>query len=109
MTAMMHSESKRHSAPAASRGRLSSLERRRNYMSVALARPGQSITESFLYNSPYLHTPQTGRSGTAGLRAASPSAAELPSSLPVDPARSVRSAEKGLLRKEGEYWTVGYD
>src|SRR5437016_11857375 len=25
------------------------------------------------------------------------------------PARSVRSAEKGLLRKEGEYWTVGYD
>lgn len=26
----------------------------------------------------------------------------------ANPARSVRSAEKGLLRKEGEYWTVGY-
>src|SRR5438874_11731942 len=26
----------------------------------------------------------------------------------ANPARSVGSAEKGLLRKEGEYWTVGY-
>jgi hypothetical protein len=26
----------------------------------------------------------------------------------ANPARSVRFAEKGLLRKEGEYWTVGY-
>src|SRR5713226_2020122 len=106
---MMHSGSKRHSAPGASRGRLSSLERRRNYMSRALARPGQSITQSYFYNSPYPHTPQTGRRGTAGLRAASPSAAELPCSLPVDPTQGVRPAEKGLLRKEGEYWTIGYD
>src|SRR6266571_2918582 len=109
MIAMMQSRSKQHSAPEASRARFSSPERRRNSMSIALARPGQSITESFLYNSPYPHTPQTGRSGTARLRAASPSAAEILSSLPVNPARSVRSAEKGLLRKEGEYWTVGYD
>ena len=77
-------------------------------MSRALARPGQSITQSYFYNSPYPHTPQTGRRGTAGLRAASPSAAELPCSLPVDPTQGVRPAEKGLLRKEGEYWTIGY-
>src|SRR5262249_54283077 len=96
------------SAPEASRGRLSSLERRRNYMSIALARRGQSSTESYLYNSPYPNTPQTGRSGPAGLRATSTSVAEPPSSLPADPARSARSAEKGLLRKEGEYWTIKY-
>src|SRR5436309_2663920 len=78
-------------------------------MSTALARPGQSITQSYPYNSPYPQSPQTGRRGTAGLRATSPGAAELPPSLPVDPARGVRPAEKGLLRKEGEYWTVGYE
>ena len=76
-------------------------------MSVALARPGQSITQSYLYNSPHPYTPQTGRSGPAGLRATSPSAAALPSPVLVNPARSVCAAEKGLFRKEGEYWTVG--
>jgi hypothetical protein len=25
-----------------------------------------------------------------------------------DPRPSVRSTQKGLLRKEGEYWTIGY-
>src|SRR5258705_10180393 len=39
---------------------------------------------------------------------AEPSAAALASPTLANSARSVRSAENGLLRKEGEYWTVGY-
>src|SRR5262249_8690260 len=77
-------------------------------MSLALARPGQSITESYRYNSPYPNTPQTGRSGPSGLRVASTGVAKPSSFLIADPARSVRCAEKGLLRKEGEYWTIKY-
>jgi hypothetical protein len=50
----------------------------------------------------YQNNPETEPSGT------STSAAALLSSMLANPARSVRSAEKGLLRKEGEYWTVGY-
>src|SRR5437016_1479248 len=57
---------------------------------------------------PYQNNPKTGPTGTPGLRQTSTSAAALPSPMPANPARSVRSAEKGLLRKEGEYWTVGY-
>jgi hypothetical protein len=44
----------------------------------------------------------------AGPSGTSTSEAALPSPMLANPARSVRSAEKGLLRKEGEYWTVGY-
>ena len=47
---------------------------------------------------PYQNNPEAGPSDT------STSAAALSSPMLANPART----ERGLLRKEGEYWTVGY-
>src|SRR5437867_6041038 len=49
-------------------------------------------------SQPYQNNPEAGPSGT------STSAAALSSLMLANPART----ERGLLRKEGEYWTVGY-
>jgi AAA ATPase-like protein len=77
-------------------------------MFSALARPVPSLIGSYPYSSPSQNIPETRRNSTPRLRDTTPSVTELPSSLAADPAQSARSAEKGLLRKEGEYWTVGY-
>src|SRR5438105_10984583 len=75
---------------------------------VALGQKAGLNRDRLFYGQPYQNNPKTGPTGTPGLRQTSTSAAALPSPMPANPARSVRSAEKGLLRKEGEYWTVGY-
>jgi AAA ATPase domain len=56
----------------------------------------------------YQNNPETEPTGSPWLEQTSGSPAALPSPMQADPVRSVRSGDQGLLRKEGEYWTVGY-
>ena len=73
-----------------------------------MVRKPDSIAIDSSMGQPYQNNSVTGPTGTPGLPQTSTGVATLPSPMLANPARSVRSAEKGLLRKEGEYWTVGY-
>jgi hypothetical protein len=85
-----------------------SLQERKNPMFSTLAHSDYSLRETSLDETPYQYTPEPVRSGPTGRRMTRPRAATFPSSLPAAPVRSLRCAEKGLLHKEGEYWTIEY-